>query len=270
MQAFDHLKAGCGADAIVALEARLRHCPHVTTLGVKPNFSEYSPEAQRMIRQAAKIYYPSVFYADLFDAIGKKTFPSYHTYKCAQDKIKQTALFNLAGIPHPRTLSFFSRRQKSLILNHFTFPMIAKAARGSALGREVFLIRNSDELEHYCRHYTPAYIQEYLPLDRDMRVVVIGGKTVHAYWRIAAEGNYRSNIAQGGRIDFSPIPEGAIILAEHAADVCQWDDVGLDICEYQGKFYVLEANMKYGREGFRLAGIDYYQLMEQLIDDGKI
>jgi len=28
--------------------------------------------------------------------------------------------------------------------------------------------------------------------------------------------------------------------------------------------------MKYGKEGFRRAGIDYLQLMERLIDDGKI
>ena len=28
----------------------------------------------------------------LFDAVGKRTFPSYHTYKCTQDKIKQSAV----------------------------------------------------------------------------------------------------------------------------------------------------------------------------------
>ena len=33
---------------------------------------------------------------------------------------------------------------------------------------------------------------------------------------------------------------------------------------------VLEANMKYGREGFRAAGIDYYAMMERMIDEGYI
>ena len=87
----------------IALEARLRTCRNVLTLGVRPNFSDYSQQEADLIRNAAKIYYPTTFYADLFDAMGKITFPSYHTYKCVQDKIKQTALFELLSIPHPKT-----------------------------------------------------------------------------------------------------------------------------------------------------------------------
>jgi ribosomal protein S6--L-glutamate ligase len=33
---------------------------------------------------------------------------------------------------------------------------------------------------------------------------------------------------------------------------------------------VLEANMKYGKEGFRRAGIDYFKMMEEMIDNGAI
>ncbi len=255
---------------LVALEGRLRRCPFVVTLGVRPNYSDYSDEEKRLIRQSAKIYYPSTFYAELLDALGKRTFPSYHTYKIAQDKIKQTALFQMADIPHPRTRVFFGRRQKSRILDYFKLPLVAKEARGSALGRGVFLIRTPGELEHYCRNHSPAYIQEYLPIDRDIRVVVIGSKAVHAYWRVAPKGEFRTNVAQGGEIDLSPVPREAIRLAEQAASLCRLDDVGLDICRYQDHFMVLEANMKYGREGFRQYGIDYEKMMEQLIANGEI
>ena len=96
----------------IALESRLRQCKNVITLGVRPNFSDYTSEEAHLIRNASKIYYPSSFYADLFDAIGKNTFPSYHTYKCVQDKIKQTALFELLNISHPRTRVFYGKRQK--------------------------------------------------------------------------------------------------------------------------------------------------------------
>jgi ribosomal protein S6--L-glutamate ligase len=254
----------------VALERRLAGCPHVITLGVKPNFSDYSAAERELIRKASKIYYPSVFYADLFDALGKTTFPSYHTYKFAQDKIKQSALFNLAGIPHPRTRVFFGRRQKAAIETYFGFPLIAKIARGSSLGRGVFLIQNSAELASYCSRFNPAYIQEYLPIDRDMRLVVIGRKVVHAYWRIARPGEFRANVGAGGTINFAPIPEAARCLALQTAAAGRWDDVGIDICLHNGQFYVLEVNMKYGREGFRNAGVDYYGLLEQLIVDGTI
>jgi ribosomal protein S6--L-glutamate ligase len=254
----------------VALERRLEKCRNVITLGVRTNFDDYDDEAAALLRTSEKIYYPTVFYADLFDAAGKQTFPSYHTYKCVQDKIKQTALFQLLKIPHPRTRVFYGKHQKKAITRYFKFPFIAKIPRGSAMGRGVFLIKNVEQLQSYCQEQAPAYIQEYLPADRDIRVVVIGRECVHAYQRIAPDGDFRSNVAVGGTIDLSPPPGEAVDLAVRTAQACQWDDVGLDIIRYDKTYYVLEANMKYGKEGFRVAGIDYIKLMEKLIDDGKI
>lgn len=254
----------------VALEGRLKNCSQVVTLGVRPNFCDYNDQEQDLIRRASKIYYPSSFYADLFDAMGKSTFPGYHTYTYAQDKIKQTALFNLLGIPHPRTRVYYGRRQKAAITSDFAFPFIAKVPRGSALGRGVFLIDGPEALERYCYHHPVAYIQEYLPIDRDMRIVVIGTQVVHAYWRVAPAGDFRSNVANGGAVDLSEVPREARELALRTALACKWDDVGIDVCRYRQGYYVLEANMKYGRQGFRQAGIDYDSLMEQLIVDGSI
>lgn len=254
----------------VALEARLKSCPEVITLGVRPNFMDYTRRERELILNAKKVYYPTAFYAELLDTLGKDTFPSYHTYKIAQDKIKQSALFDMAGLPHPRTRVFYGKRQKASILNHFELPLIAKVPRGSSLGRGVYFIQSRDDLERYCQMSGPAYIQEYLPIDRDMRVVVIGHQVVHAYWRIASPDEYRTNVALGGRIELTPVPRQALEVACQAAKACNWDDVGLDICEHQGEYYILEANMKYGREGFRQAGMDYAQLLEQLIRMGVI
>jgi ribosomal protein S6--L-glutamate ligase len=202
--------------------------------------------------------------------MGKSLFPSYHTYKCVQDKIKQTALFYLLEIPHPFTRVFYGKRRLEKIIRLFPFPIIAKIPRGSALGRGVFLVQNEEELAAYLRLSPVAYIQEHLALDRDIRVVVIGDRVVHAYWRIAAKGEYRSNVAAGGTISLETVPEKALTLALHTARACGWDDVGIDICVHQGRFLVLEANMKYGKEGFRQAGIDYFKMMEEMIDNGAI
>ena len=255
---------------VIALESRLKDCKNVVTLGVKPNFSDYSPHEAALIRDAVKIYYPSTFYSDLFDSVNKPTFPSRQTYKYVQDKIKQTALFQLAGIPHPVTRIFFGTGQKKNILKYFKFPFIGKIPRGSSMGRGVYLIRNGDELEEYRLLAKTAYIQEYLPIGRDLRVVVIGRKAVHAYWRIAEDGKFKCNVSSGGKIKLDSVPQGAIDLAVHTAFSCGWDDVGIDICEYDGKLYVIEANMKYGKEGFKAAGMDYIKLMEKMIESGEI
>jgi ribosomal protein S6--L-glutamate ligase len=259
-----------GNPKAIALEARLRACSNVLTLGVRPNFTDYNDVEAGLIKSAPKIYYPTAFYADLFDSIGKRTFPSYHTYKCTQDKIKQTALLQLLCIPHPRTRVFYGKRQKSHITDYFKFPFIAKIPRGSAMGRGVYLITDHDKLAHYCEAVTAAYIQEYLPVDRDIRIVVIGRQVMHAYWRIAPEGDFRSNVAVGAQISLDPVPAEARKLAEHTARACRWDDVGIDICRHDGRYYVLEGNMKYGKEGFRQAGIDYVKLMEKMIEQGLI
>ena len=248
----------------------MRSCRNVRTIGVRPNFTDYTEDEVALIRCAEKIYYPTAFYADLFDAMGKPTFPSYHTYKCVQDKIKQSALFQLVGLPHPRTHVFYGKRQQSKIKRHFQYPFVAKEPRGSAMGRGVFLIENDADLEQYTIGRHVCYIQQYLPIDRDIRAVVIGDQVVHAYWRVAKKGEFRTNVARGGHISLEAIPEAATDLAIHAAQTCRWDDVGLDICYFDGQYTILEANMKYGREGFRAAGIDYYAMMERMIDEGYI
>ena len=101
-------------------------------------------------------------------------------------------------------------------------------------------------------------------------MVVIGARSVHAYWRINPSNEFRSNVALGGRISLESVPETALALALHTARICGWDDVGIDICAADGRYMVIEANMKYGKEGFRAAGIDYTQLMEQMIENGDI
>jgi ribosomal protein S6--L-glutamate ligase len=254
----------------IALEGRLRKCKNVITLGVRPNFSAYSSEEADLIRNASKIYYPSLFYADLFDAIGKNTFPSYHTYKCVQDKIKQTALFELLNISHPRTRVFYGKRQKKTITDHFKVPFIGKVPRGSAMGRGVYLIQNQSELDDYLALTDVAYIQEYLPVDRDIRVVVIGQRVVHAYWRIAPQNEFRSNIALGGRICLDAVPREALELALDTARSCRWDDVGIDICRHAGRYYVFEANMKYGRKALKLKGMDLKEIFRQKLLSGEL
>ncbi len=258
------------SNKVIALESRLRHCKNVITLGVRPDFSDYSEEEKTLILTSDTIFYPSSFYSDLFDAMGKKIFPSVHTYRFAQDKIKQTALFKLLDIPHPATRIFYANTKKEKIASYFTYPYIGKIPRGSALGRGVFLIHNQNDLEAYCRLTKVAYIQEYLPIDRDIRVVIIGDRIVHAYWRINPPGEFRSNVWLGAEVSLDNVPEKARELALYTARHCGWNDVGIDICECTNRYYVLEANMKYGKHGFRKAGIDYNQMMEEIIRNGEL
>ncbi len=249
----------------IAIGARLIKSPHINTLGLKPNFSDYSKNEKELIISAKKIYFPTAFFADLFNTMGKDTFPSFHTYKFAQDKIRQTAIFKMLNIPHPKTRIFYGKKQKNSILDSFKLPFIAKKARGSSKGNDVYLIKTKEDLSKYLSNEKPAYIQEYIQSDRDIRIVIIGKKIRIAYFRKSGENDFRTNVSQGGKILFDPVPEKALNLALEAAKKCGWDDVGIDIIKKNNDFLIIEANMKYGTKGFKAADIDYKKMLEKLI-----
>jgi hypothetical protein len=49
-----HEKMNTHGLMVVALEARLKGCKNVITLGVKPNFSDYGPEESELITKGEK------------------------------------------------------------------------------------------------------------------------------------------------------------------------------------------------------------------------
>jgi len=71
-------------------------------------------------------------------------------------------------------------------------------------------------------------------------------------------------------VEFGMLLQGVSAAERRKRARSMLDDVGLDICFSKGRYWVLEANMKFGREGFRRAGIDYYELMDEMIENGEI
>ena len=236
---------------------------------MRPNIDDYSETELDLIRSAEVIYYPSGIYEDVFLALGKRVFPANY-YRYMGDKVKQTELFSLLDIPHPRTRIYEGSHRAHKILADFSFPFIAKIPRGTSKGRGVFLIQSHGDLRRYLKEVSQAYVQEYLPMDRDLRVVLLGKRVVHAYWRIARPGEFRSNVSLGGRISFEDIPAEALRFAEQVAQLCRFDEVGLDICICENGYVVLEANMVYGLKGFEAAGLNIYHLLTQRMSEGDI
>ena len=253
----------------IALGSRLQGIPEVLTLGVKPNFPDYTPEERRLILDAKLVLFPTLNYAQFLGTMGIKIFPSLETHLYSDEKIKQTTLFYMLGIPHPRTRIYYHLHHKD-ILKDFPFPFIGKLPRLSAGGRGVFMIHNPEELEEYLRLTNIAYIQEYLPHARDLRVVLINYEPVLAYWRISPADDFRTNLSCGGKISFEGIPAEGVKIAEESAKKCKFDDVGIDLIRYQGTWHVIEANMKYGRKGLMMKGLDLIKIMRKKLLAGEL
>lgn len=253
----------------VALGSRLKGVPEVLTLGVRPNFLDYSPQERKLILEAEIVLFPTLNYAQFLTTLGKKIFPSLETYLYADEKIKQTTLLYMSGISHPRTKFYYHLHHQD-ILKDFAFPFVAKIPRRSARGRGVFKIENRKQLEDYLQFANVAYIQEYLPHERDLRVVLINYQTALSYWRISSPGNFRTNLSQGGKISFDHIPRRGVETAQNTARKCKLNDVGIDLINYQDRWYVIEANMKYGRKGLKMKGLDLKEILRGKLLAGEL
>lgn len=252
-----------GGNKKIALGKRLRSSPSFECVGALPNWEDYPDSVREAIRRADKIYYPTYLYEDLFVSLGKSVFPT-NFHSLMGNKIAQTAMFQLLGISHPRTRVYYGKNRLARILEDFVLPCVLKTPVGSSKGSGVWLARTESDLRGYLEKHRPAYVQQYLPIDRDLRVVLIAGQVVHAYWRIQKPGEFRNNVACGARISFRNIPRHALEFAADVAKRCHFGEVGLDICIREGTCYVIEANMVYGLEGFRRSGRNIYSMLAEL------
>ena len=114
----------------VALGSRLKGVPEVLTLGVKPNFHDYTRRERQLILNAPIILYPTLNYAQFLTTLGKRIFPSLDTHLYADDPDyeKDHALPYVGHTPSPDEdlLSSASRRH----YEGFQFPLCGKTSQG--------------------------------------------------------------------------------------------------------------------------------------------
>jgi ribosomal protein S6--L-glutamate ligase len=102
-----------------------------------------------------------------------------------------------------------------------------------------------------------AIAQELVPSrGYDLRLVVAGGRVVGAVRRVAAPGEWRTNVALGATRAATLPPAAAVELALAAAEASGLDLAGIELVpEGRGGFVVIELNgaVDFNRE-YRLIG----------------
>lgn len=213
-------------------------------------------QEKEKIQSASYLLFPEYWQVNsLVYGWKKNIFPSIGTYHLGHDKIEMTRLFQTIApenTPYTKIIGYNpetnERTIKEKILNDFAFPFIAKKTRSSE-GKGVYLINNMKDLNSYLEENSILYLQEYLPISRDLRVVLIGDKVFSAYWRVGQDGNFKNNLAQGGNISYDNIPEEAISLVERISKQTGINHAGFDIAVYEDHLYLLEFNVFFGNIG---------------------
>jgi len=190
-------------------------------------------------------------------AMGKRIFPSLSSYLLGFDKVEMTRAFQLRFPAHvPVTMILPNEpRYQARVQDSMEFPFVAKLVRSSK-GEGVFLIDAEHDWHHYCSKTETLYVQEKLDIDRDLRIVWIGDRVVHAYWRVAAPGAFHNNLANGGTIELDNIPQAALSLVENIATRFGIDYAGFDIAMVGDHPYIFEFNRLFGLEGLNRAKIN--------------
>ena len=104
----------------------------------------------------------------------------------------------------------------------------------------------------------PLIVQEYLRNPgRDIRVFVVGGEVVGSAYKYGAAGEWKTNVAQGGRMVDEPIPHEILELGVKATSALGLDYAGVDIIESERGPVILEVNGAPGWQALKAAtGVD--------------
>lgn len=228
---------------------------------------EHMFAAREELAEADWVLFPEEWQINpLVHVLGARIFPSIASYRFGQDKVQFTrAMWLLAPAHVPETLIRpMNREGCEEAIERFGFPFVVKHPR-SSMGQGVWLIENRAMLEQLQGELDVLYAQEYLEMERDLRVVWLGDEVVCAYWRVGSNG-FHNNIARGGAHDFSDVPAAALDLARHVAQGMGIDHAGFDLACVDGHWYFLEANVRFGNDALRAAGIDTTAFIEAWIE----
>jgi len=180
------------------------------------------------------------------------------------DKYRTSLRLADYGIKQPKTVLVNDPEKAVLAFDKLDskFPVIMKTLRGSK-GVGVLFVESEKSLDSIVQliykqdEDTDLLLQEYIPTDYDVRVLVLGGKVLATMKRPVIEGDFRSNVSQGSKpekIKLTEIEIEASLLAAKAVNGV-WTAVDFIPSKNREKDppFVIEVNSSPGTEGIEEA-----------------
>ena len=176
------------------------------------------------------------------------------------------------GIPTPKTVSLPSSEvqddgtpkkikniQQYVNMIGSQFPLVLKTDQGSG-GTGVMLVDSTNSLISVVQTLQKVdpkinlLLQEKIPYEKDLRVIVLGDEVVAAMRRQSKDGDFRSNFSLDGEVSVENIDDQTKKLAIDSASATDGIFVGVDILQTSdGEEYTLEVNASPGTEGIEKA-----------------
>ena len=148
-----------------------------------------------------------------------------------------------AGLPIPKSIQTLKLDRAGKYLNGFSWPIVAKGIHGSR-GKYVYLLDDKKDAKKYLSDALIGFFtfQEYLEIEAEYRIIVIGGKAVGAMRKYSPEGDFRHNVAVGASGEKATVPAAWNRIAEKAVKTLGYVLSGVDLAIVGKKPYLLEVN----------------------------
>ena len=176
------------------------------------------------------------------------------------------------NLPIPKTYIFYDRKEGYEFLEKTTYPKIVKRSYGPSNygGYFVHKVDSKEEAKELfeTKKYHPMYLQDFVPMEADIRVMLIGHKPVCAFWRRPPEGEWLTNTSQGGSMDYQDVPKKVLDLAVKASKAAKAEYWACDIAYGKdGNVRILECATAFAAFPYIRDWIGQYIMA--IISDGK-
>ena len=244
-------------------------------------FDISSTDTIAIIRGSVKLKSSYLDLLSQLEKIGICMINSRETVGICADKYRTYLKLQEYGLIQPKTSLIASVEHKDVAFEKLDtqYPIVMKTLSGSK-GVGVLFIeseRSYDSLVQLLYHQNPnvdLIIQEYIKTEKDIRVIVLGGLIVASMERKVIEGDFRSNVSQGGKVakyKLTDLEKEQCLLASKAVNGV-WTAVDF-IPSKDPKTkppYILEVNHSPGTEGIEEAsGENIVKQVVQHFEDVK-
>lgn len=223
-----------------------------------------------VIMQRCVSYFKSVHSTAALEGLGAKMINTLEAATNCGNKLFAHMKLQRAGVPTPRAVSAFSEESAMQALDRLGYPAVIKPTIGS-WGRLIALLRDKDasravieDREHMFPLYHIYYFEEFVERPpRDIRAIVIGDRVAAAIYRYSGEGEWKTNMALGGRAEMCAVTGELEEICIRAASAVGGQIVGVDLMEDKEKGLVVHEvnNTTEFKNTVRVTGVDIPSMM---------
>lgn len=177
----------------------------------------------------------------------------------SRDKLRSLQILSNAGLGLPKTVfTNYSKEVKSIIDDVGGAPLIVKLLEGTQ-GYGVVLAPTKKAAESIIEAFhsmkARVIVQEFIKEAKgaDIRAFVVNNRVVGAMKRQGNEGEFRSNLHQGGSGELIKLTKAERLAAVTAAKAMDLSIAGVDLLQSDRGPLVLEVNSSPGLEGIEKA-----------------